>query len=456
MSAHDHDPTPLSGPPPTAAAAPSGAGAAPRPRSGSRARIAGLVLVAAAGAACAWAAERAEPADRPLVVATGALAAALLGLTCALAVSRHRVHRELRLRIQELADVSARTSAADTESARRTAAGLESAQRAVREAEVRRRTAAEAELSLRAAFKAETAKSASLEGETVRFAEVTVPLVLELLRSGDSADAVMERVPKPVGAAHERLLAVLVREVESGERARAASRAAVAGAAARIQALTEDLHAGLRTLADRYGAGDHGGAMFADLLALDDQAARTGRLADGIAVLAGAPPARAWPGALTMDEVLHGALSRIDGMRRVRLRVAASAAVAGHAAEGVMHALAELLDNACAFSPPSESVHVDVHDTASGVAVAIEDAGPGIPDSARARAHRLVSGGALDPRALPGDGIGLAVVGRLARTYGLLVSFQGSRRGGTGALLIIPTALLVPLPAAPAPLEQPT
>lgn len=439
----------------TAAAHPTAAPAppvpddgAPPPRWGSLRGTVTALSVAAAGLACAATAYSAETGDLALVCATGALASVLLGVVLALFMSRSRVCREVRLLTRELDEAVARTNAARAESEQRAAAGLEAAQRAVREAEVRRRTAAEGELSLRAAFKSETAKSAVLEGETMRFAEVTVPLVLEILRSGGSAEDVMARVPVPAGAAHLRLLEVLVREVRSGEQARSAARTACANAAGRIQALTEELHAGLRTVADRYGAGEpQGAAMLADLLTLDDQAARTGRLADGIAVLAGAPPARRWPDALSMDDVLHGALSRIDGMRRVRLRVAGTASVAGHAAEGVMHALAELLDNACAFSPPSEAVHVEVHDTASGVAVSIDDAGPGIPDEARADALRLISGEPLDPRTLPADGIGLAVVGRLARTYGLLVSLQGSPRGGTGALLIIPPTLLQTPPA---------
>jgi signal transduction histidine kinase len=398
-------------------------------------------VVVAAGAVCAWAAARAAAQDRPLVTASGALAAALLGLTVALAMSRHRLAGEYRARTDALRAEASRTANAYAEAARRTSADLESVQRRAREAEVRRRTAAESEASLRTRLKAETTRAAALEGETARLAEVTIPLAVERLRAGGTAETVLSRLPQPGGAAHRRLLDVLVREIGASERTRAAGMAVCASAAGRAQALTTAMLADLREMENR-----HGEEVLADLLHLDHSTARTGRLADSIAVLTGARSGRRWTRPIVMESVLRGALGRIGAYQRVRLHSVSTSAVAGQAAEGVMHALAELMDNACTFSPPSEEVHVYVQETHSGVLVTIEDAGLVMPEATRVRAEKLVSHEPLDLRTLSGTRLGLAVVGCLARKHGLLVSFRPSSRGGTGVVVLIPPKLLTRTP----------
>ena len=397
-----------------------------------------LTAVAAAGAACVWAADRAAAVDRPLVTATGGLSAALIGVAVALAMSRHRLARELRVNTEVLRDEAARTVALHVEAARRATVELEGAQRAVREARVRRRTSAESEASLRTALRAETARTAALEGETARLAEVTIPLAVDRLRAGGSADTVLSRLPLPTGAAHQRLLDVLVREIGASERMRAAGMAACASAASRVQALTTGMLADLRELEQR-----HDERVLGDLLRLDHCTAQAGRLADSVAVLTGSRSGRRWTKPIVMENVLRGAMGRIHAYQRVRLHSASDLAVAGHAAEGVMHALAELMDNACNFSPPTEEVHVYVQETQSGLVVIIEDAGLAMPEATLVRAEKLVSGDPLDIRSLSGTRLGLAVVGCLARKYGLTVSFRPSSRGGTGVVVLIPSKIVV-------------
>jgi signal transduction histidine kinase len=409
----------------------------PRGRFAARTVALPLAAVAAAGAACVWAAQHSAATDRPLVTGAGALAAGLLGLVIALAMSRRRMAGELRLRTEVLQDEAARTVALHADAVKRAETNLEGAQRAVRKAETQRRTAAEAEVSLRTALRAETARAAALEGETARLAEVTVPLALDGLRSGGSADTVLSRLPQPAGAAHQRLLDVLIREIGASERMRAAGMAACASAASRVQALTTSMLADLREMEER-----HEERMLGDLLHLDHCTAQAGRLADSVAVLTGARSGRRWTRPIVMESVLRGAMGRIHAYPRVRLHSASTAAVAGHAAEGVMHALAELMDNACNFSPPTEDVHVYVQETHPGVVVTIEDAGLAMPDTTLARAEKLVSGEPLDVRSLSGTRLGFAVVGCLVRKYGLRVSFRPSSRGGTGVVVLIPAKIV--------------
>lgn len=186
----------------------------PRP-AGSLTIGAPLAAVAVAGAACGWAVHRAGPADRPLVAAVGALAAALLGVTVALVLCRVRMSRELRRCGEELRAEAGRTVAAQAEVARRLSAQLQAAHRAVRDAHTHRHTSAQAEVSLRAALKAATARAAALEGEAARLAEVTIPLAAERLRAGVPADAVLANLPRPTQDANCRLLSILIAHMAS-------------------------------------------------------------------------------------------------------------------------------------------------------------------------------------------------------------------------------------------------
>ncbi|MFD3734395.1 ATP-binding protein [Streptomyces sp. NPDC058632] len=232
-------------------------------------------------------------------------------------------------------------------------------------------------------------------------------------------------------------LAVRLREAHS---ARAAALSATANAAGRMQALSTGMLADLRAMEDKH----HDEEVLADLLHLDHRTAQAGRLADSVAVLTGARSGRRWARPIGMESILRGAMGRISGYRRVRVHSTADVAVAGHAAEGVMHALAELLDNAATFSPPTAEVHVYVEEVPAGVIVSVEDSGLVMGDAQLRRAERAVAGETAGLGGLTGTRLGLAVVGRLARRYGLRVSYRPSARGGTGVLMLLPQDLLVP------------
>lgn len=240
----------------------------------------------------------------------------------------------------------------------------------------------------------------------------------------------------------------LTDELERARRERGAAVSATANAAARMQALATATLADLRAMEDRHSDED----VLADLLHLDHRTAQAGRLADSIAVLTGARSGRRWARPIGMESILRGAMGRIAGYRRVRVHSVSESAVAGHAAEGVMHALAELLDNAANFSPPTAEVHVYVEEVPAGVIVSVEDSGLVMGEVQLRRAERAVSGDASELGGLTGTRLGLAVVGRLARKHGLKVSFRPSARGGTGVLMLVPQDILTsPAPAAPAP-----
>ncbi|KIZ19494.1 ATP-binding protein [Streptomyces natalensis] len=276
-----------------------------------------------------------------------------------------------------------------------------------------------------------------LKAEAERLADETLPALVVQLRDGASVDTALSRAAGPVAGAHRRILRTLAEEVGRGERMRAAAMSACANAAGRVQALATGMLADLREMEDR-----HGEEVLGDLMKLDHTTAQAGRLADSIAVLTGARSGRRWNKPIAMESILRGAMGRISAYRRIRLHNSSQVAIAGHAAEGIMHALAEIMDNATSFSPPLSPVHVYVEEAQAGVVVSVEDSGLVMSEAALQRAQQSVSAATLDLMSLSGTRLGLAVVGCLARKHGLNVSFRPSARGGTGVVVLIPQQLV--------------
>ncbi|MFF4699003.1 ATP-binding protein [Streptomyces chattanoogensis] len=283
-----------------------------------------------------------------------------------------------------------------------------------------------------------------IKAEAERLADETLPALVVQLRDGASVDTALTRTTTPTAGAHQRIMRTLAEEVGRGERMRAAAMSACANAAGRVQALATGMLADLREMEDR-----HGEEVLGDLMKLDHTTAQAGRLADSIAVLTGARSGRRWNKPIAMESILRGAMGRISAYRRIQLHNSSEVAIAGHAAEGIMHALAEIMDNATSFSPPLSPVHVYVEEAQAGVVVSVEDSGLVMSEAALQRAQQSVSASTLDLMSLSGTRLGLAVVGCLARKHGLNVSFRPSARGGTGVVVLIPQQLVTqPRPPA--------
>ncbi|MER7396940.1 ATP-binding protein, partial [Streptomyces sp. NPDC000151] len=289
------------------------------------------------------------------------------------------------------------------------------------------------------------ARIAELTAAADRLADETLPEVVARLRDGASVGTALGHTTMPADEAHRRIVETLATEVGRGERMRAAAMSACASAAGRVQALATSMLADLRDMEHR-----HGEEVLGDLLKLDHTTAQAGRLADSIAVLTGARSGRRWNKPITMESILRGAMGRISAYRRVRLHSSSTAAVAGHAAEGVMHALAEIMDNATSFSPPTSTVHVYVEEAQAGIVVSVEDSGLVMTETALRNAEAAVSAKTLDLMSLSGTRLGLAVVGCLAGKHGLTVSFRPSARGGTSVVVLIPQQLVTQPPPKPA------
>lgn len=290
-------------------------------------------------------------------------------------------------------------------------------------------------------------------------AERGLPGMVHRLRSGESAERVLHALPKVEDPAGRAVLHTFATAIADAEQRRAATVTACATAAGRLQALTTTMLADLRQMQERHGDSDAAADVLGDLMHLDHSTAQAGRTADSIAVLTGARSGRRWGRAIPLESIVRGAMSRIGDYRRVRVHHVPERAVAGFAAEGVIHALAELLDNAAKFSPPTAQVHVHVEEVQAGVTIMIEDGGLIMGEEALAKARSAVTEGE-DLGAISGTRLGLSVVGRIARRYGLSVAFRASSLGGTAVVLLLPEKLVKPLPApsvpAPAPAGAPT
>jgi signal transduction histidine kinase len=270
-----------------------------------------------------------------------------------------------------------------------------------------------------------------------RITTVALPAAVAHLRTGASAETVMAGLDRPADSRLRVLLEATVRELALSERRAAAAQGASAKALSRVQAKAVTMLADLREMQDR-----HGEEVFGDLLKLDHNASQLGLMTDRLALLMGGRASRAWNKPIPVESVLRGAVGRIAAYQRVRLHSSSTAAVAGFAAEGVMHLLAELMDNAANFSPPVDEVHVYVEERTAGLVVTIEDSGLRMSDAAMRRAEEAVSGRITDLATLQGTRLGLAVVGRLAVKYRMSVSFRPSSRGGTGVVVLLPPQLL--------------
>nr|WP_204804070.1 sensor histidine kinase [Mycobacterium riyadhense]VTO95129.1 sensory histidine kinase CreC [Mycobacterium riyadhense] len=183
------------------------------------------------------------------------------------------------------------------------------------------------------------------------------------------------------------------------------------------------------------------------LFRLDHLAARLRRNSANLLVLAGAQISRDQREPVPLSTVISAAVSEVEDYRRVQIGGVADCTVIGAAAGGVIHLLAELVDNALSYSPPDTSVRVSaVRGSEGGVLLRIADAGLGMTDADRRIANmRLQSGGEVSPE--NARHMGLFVVGRLAARHGLRVGLRGPAAGesgtGTTAEVYLPLSVLV-------------
>ncbi|MCV7227279.1 sensor histidine kinase [Mycolicibacterium komossense] len=196
------------------------------------------------------------------------------------------------------------------------------------------------------------------------------------------------------------------------------------------------------SLIDRLEKNEEDPDRLDSLFRLDHLATRMRRNGANLLVLAGARVSREQADAVPLASLINAASSEVEDYQRVEMGAVPDAALIGSAAGDAVHLLAELIDNALRYSPPTEQVRVTaVHTSDGGMLIDIDDAGLGMTEAdLRIANMRLNAGGEVSPDNT--RHMGLFVVGRLARQHNMYVRLLAPASGsGTTAQLYVPPVL---------------
>ena len=172
-----------------------------------------------------------------------------------------------------------------------------------------------------------------------------------------------------------------------------------------------------------------------NLFRLDHLTTRMRRNAQSLLVLAGAEPTRLWAPVVAIGDVVRAALSEVENYGQVELADLGDMGVQGQVASEVAHLLAELMENATSFSPPTSAVTVVGRAVPDGHQLAIFDYGLGMTADELADAnHRLNQVSSFDRES--NKMLGFQVVARLAARHDIKVMLT-TTPGGTGVTAIV-------------------
>lgn len=174
----------------------------------------------------------------------------------------------------------------------------------------------------------------------------------------------------------------------------------------------------------------------ASLYEIDHVATRMRRNAESLLVLAGAGQSRRWDRPVGMYDIARASLAEVENYERVQIDVSEGLDVDGGVVADLTHLLAELVENALSFSPPSSPVEIVARNTAHGMLIEISDRGVGMPQAQLEEANRQITQAAGEDET-PSEFLGHYVVGRLAARHGITVELiEGSAGGITARVLL--------------------
>jgi signal transduction histidine kinase len=178
------------------------------------------------------------------------------------------------------------------------------------------------------------------------------------------------------------------------------------------------------------------------LFQLDHLATRARRNSENLLILGGGQPGRKWRRPAALEDIVRSAVSETEHFARVSTVRLPDVRVQGSVVGDLIHLLAELVDNATAFSPPDAAVAVRGNLVGKGVVVEVEDQGLGIEHAERERLNETLRNPPdFQAMALSGQRhLGLFVVGQLAQRHGIAVSLLESAYGGIKAIVLIPSS----------------
>ncbi len=276
-----------------------------------------------------------------------------------------------------------------------------------------------------------------------------LPSIMERLRRREPVDLTTELPAQNYGSDEIGQVAdVINRSMQAAAgaavneaKARAAGIAMLMGVARRPQ---RPLQRGLKVVEDLQSlVGDE--KMLTQLFDINHQLTQTRRFLENLVILSGGQIGRRFHKPVPLRRVMLAASAEARHYQRITLRHSADVAIVGQAVAGTVHLLAELLDNALAFSPPGTTVWVTCNEARHGVAVEIEDAGVGMNAEAIERANLLLASAPTPDVTELKDGaqVGLHVGAELAKREGVQVSLRKSAYGGLLAVVLLPHRMLI-------------
>ncbi|PSL53987.1 signal transduction histidine kinase [Saccharothrix carnea] len=203
-------------------------------------------------------------------------------------------------------------------------------------------------------------------------------------------------------------------------------------------------------LIDRLEQDEQDPDQLASLFELDHLATRMRRNSENLLVLSGTDLSRRLTRPVPAAEVLGAAVSEVEQYARVQVGQTPELTVQGRAVNDLVHLIAELLDNATAFSDPVTKVTVRTARTRKGeLAIEIQDRGVGMGEQELIDANQRLAD-PPDVDVAVSRRMGLYVVARLAKRHDIKVRLRSNEdiEGGTTALVLVPDTL-VASPGAP-------
>ncbi|MZF86184.1 ATP-binding protein [Streptomyces sp. SID5643] len=181
------------------------------------------------------------------------------------------------------------------------------------------------------------------------------------------------------------------------------------------------------------------------LYELDSTASQLRRYEENLVIVSGERPGRSWSEPVALMDILRSAVGEVAEYQRVEVLTEEEVYVAPPAVADVIHLLAELIDNATAYSPAPGPVTVRAQMVAKGLAVEVEDRGLGMSEEDYASFNeQLAVPPQFDVVALADDlRLGMFVIGRLAHRHGIAVTLRSSPYGGTTAIVLVPHEIVV-------------
>ena len=181
------------------------------------------------------------------------------------------------------------------------------------------------------------------------------------------------------------------------------------------------------------------------LYELDSTASQLRRYEENLVIISGEQPRRSWREPVALIDILRSAVGEVAEYRRVEVHTDEDVYLAPPAVADVIHLLAELIDNATAYSPSPAPVGVRAAMVAKGLVVEVEDRGLGMSEEDYAAFNEQL---AVEPKfdvvALAGDlRLGMFVIARLATRHGIAVTLRASPYGGTTAIVLLPHEIVV-------------